>query len=100
MRATLYMSTLVAVRYNPVLKAFYERLRAAGKAAKVALTACMRKLLTILNAMVKHHTPWQPQEVLYRLTYEAPLTNKTVAPLLRRSGFRRRLTAGVRLHDD
>jgi transposase len=62
-RATLYMSTLVAVRYNPVLKAFYERLRAAGKAAKVALTACMRKLLTILNAIVKHHIPWQPQEV-------------------------------------
>ena len=53
-RATLYMSTLVAVRYNPLLKAFYERLRAAGKAAKVALTACMRKLLTILNAMMKH----------------------------------------------
>jgi transposase len=62
-RATLYMSTLVAVRYNPRLKAFYERLWAAGKATKVALTACMRKLLTILNAMVKHHTPWQPQEV-------------------------------------
>jgi transposase len=62
-RATLYMSTLVAVRDNPVLKGFYERLRAAGKAAKVALTACMRKLLTILNAMVKHHTAWQPQEV-------------------------------------
>jgi transposase len=62
-RATLYMSTLVAVRYNAVLKVFYERLRAAGKAAKVALTACMRKLLTILNAMVKRHTPWQPQEV-------------------------------------
>jgi transposase len=62
-RATLYMSTLVAVRYNPVLKAFYERLRAAGKAAKVALTACMRKLLTILNAIVKHHIPWQAQEV-------------------------------------
>jgi transposase len=62
-RATLYMSTLVAVRYNPVLKACYERLRATGKAARVALTACMRKLLTILNAMVKHHTPWQPEEV-------------------------------------
>jgi transposase len=57
------MSTLVAVRYNPVLKAFYARLRAVGKAAKVALTACMRKRLTILNAMVKHHTPWQPKEV-------------------------------------
>jgi transposase len=57
------MSTLVAVRYNPVLKAFYARLRAGGKAAKVALTACMRTLLTILNAMVKHHKPWHVQEV-------------------------------------
>jgi transposase len=63
-RATLSMSTLVAVRDHAVLKVFYERLRAAGKTAKVALAACMRKLLTILNAMVKHHTPWQPQEVL------------------------------------
>jgi transposase len=62
-RATLYMSALVAVRYHPVLKKFYEHLRAAGKPAKVALTACMRKLLTILNAMVKHHAPWQPEEV-------------------------------------
>jgi len=62
-RTMLSMSTLVAVRYNPVLTVFYKRLRAAGKAAKVALTACMRKLLTILNAMVKHHKPWQPQEV-------------------------------------
>jgi transposase len=62
-RATLYMSALVAVRYNPVLKTFDNRLRAAGKAAKVALTACMRKLLTILNTMLKYHTPWQPQEV-------------------------------------
>jgi transposase len=62
-RATLYMSALVAVRYNPVLKKSYEHLRAAGKPAKVALTACMRKLLTILNAMVKHRTPWQVQEV-------------------------------------
>jgi transposase len=62
-RATLYTSTLVAVRYNPVLQAFYDRLRAAGKVAKVALTACMRKLLTILTAMVKRHAPWQPQEV-------------------------------------
>jgi transposase len=62
-RSALYMSTLVAVRYNPVMKAFYERLRAKGKAAKVALTAGMRKLLTILNAMVKHHTHWHAQEV-------------------------------------
>jgi transposase len=57
-RAVLYMGTLAAVRHNPVLKAFYERLRAVGKAPKVALTACMRKLLTILNAMLKHGTPW------------------------------------------
>jgi transposase len=62
-RATLSLSALVAVRYNSVLKAFYERWRAVGKPAKVALTACMRQRLTILNAMVKHHTPWQPQEV-------------------------------------
>lgn len=62
-RAVLYMSTLVAVRHNPVLKAFYERLQAAGKAPKVALTACMRKLLTILNAMLKHRRPWQPRYV-------------------------------------
>jgi transposase len=62
-RATLSMSTRVAVRDHPRLKAFYERWRAAGKVAKVALTACMRKLLTILNAMVKHHTPWHLQEV-------------------------------------
>jgi transposase len=58
-RAVLSMSTLAAVRHNPVLKAFYERLRAVGKAPKVALTACMHKLLTILNAMLKHRTPWQ-----------------------------------------
>jgi transposase len=67
-RAVLYMSTLSAVRHNPVLKAFYERLRAAGKAAKVALTASMRKLLTILNTMIKHRTRWQakPARSIYR----------------------------------
>jgi transposase len=58
-RAVLYMRPLTAVRHNSALKAFDERLRAAGKAAKVALTASMRKLLTILNAMVKHRTHWQ-----------------------------------------
>ncbi len=57
------MRTLVALRYHPVLNAFYERLRAKGKAAKVALTACMRTLLTILNARIKHHKPWHVQEV-------------------------------------
>lgn len=57
------MRTLVAVRYNALLKTFYERWRATGKAAKVALVACMRKLLTSLKAMVKPQTPWQPREV-------------------------------------
>lgn len=59
-RAALYMATLVATRFNPVIRAFYHRLCAAGKAKKVALTACMRKLLTILNAMLKHRTAWEP----------------------------------------
>jgi transposase len=58
-RTVLYMSTLTATRYNPVIRAFYQRLRAAGKPAKVALTACMRKLLTILNAMLRSNTAWQ-----------------------------------------
>jgi transposase len=62
-RATLSMRTLVAVRYNPILTGLYAHLRARGKAAQVALTACMRKLLTLLTAMVKHQTPWQPAEV-------------------------------------
>ncbi len=57
-RAALYMAALVAARRNPVLRAFYERLVEAGKPKKVALTACMHKLLTILNAMIRHRTPW------------------------------------------
>lgn len=57
-RCTLYMATLVATRHNPVIKRFYQRLVLAGKAKKVALVACMRKLLTILNAMVKSGKPW------------------------------------------
>lgn len=57
-RRALYMATLVAVRHNPVIKAFYDRLVAANKPKKLALVACMRKLLTILNAMVKAHKPW------------------------------------------
>lgn len=60
-RAVLYMGTLVAVRCNPVLRGFYQRLRAAGKLPKVALTACMHKLLTILNAMLKHRQRWNPK---------------------------------------
>lgn len=59
-RAPLYMATGVATRKNPVIRAFYTRLRAAGKPHKVALVAAMRKLLTILNAMVKAQRPWQP----------------------------------------
>ena len=62
-RTVLAMGTLVATRYNPRIKAFDERLLAAGKVKKVALTACMHTLLTILNAMLKHRTPWQAQEV-------------------------------------
>ena len=60
-RAALYMPTLAAVRCNPALNEFYDRLVAAGKPKKVVLTACMRKLLTILNAMIKNHTRWDPQ---------------------------------------
>ena len=58
-RVVLYMATLRAVRCNPVIRTFYERLRGAGKAAKVALVACMRKMLTILNAMTKQNARWR-----------------------------------------
>jgi transposase len=50
---------LVATKHDPVIKIFYQRLRAAGKAPKVALVACMRTVVTILNAIVKHRTPWR-----------------------------------------
>ena len=60
-RATLYMAALSAGRYNPVLRVFYQRLLAAGKPKKVALTACMRKLLTILNAMIRSGQHWTPR---------------------------------------
>lgn len=63
-RATLYMSTLSAVRYNPVIKDFYERLIRAGKLRKVALVAAMRKLLTILNAMLREMNPWVDKSLL------------------------------------
>lgn len=62
-RAVLYMGALTGVRFNPVLRAFYDRLRAAGKLPKVALTACMHKLLTILNAIIKHQQPWNSHYV-------------------------------------
>ena len=59
-RRTLYMATLTGVRHNPVLKAHYEHLLAAGKRKKVALVACMRKLLTMINAIAKHGSKWDP----------------------------------------
>jgi transposase len=65
-RTALYMATLVASRHNPAIKSFYQRLLSAGKAKKVALTACMRKLLTILNAMMRHQAPWQHALLLDR----------------------------------
>lgn len=58
-RTALYMATLVATKWNPVIKAVYHQFLARGKAKKVALVACMHKLLIILNAMVKHRTPWR-----------------------------------------
>ncbi len=59
-RAALYMAVLSAVRYNVELKLYYESLKARGKKPKVALVACMRKLLTILNAMLRDRQPWRP----------------------------------------
>lgn len=63
-REALYMGALVATRFNPTIKEFYERLVGAGKPKKVALVACMRKLLTILNAILKHRTPWRSPHAL------------------------------------
>lgn len=60
-RGVLYMAALVGTRFNPVLKRFYERLLAAGKPKKLALTACMHKLLLILNAVLRTHQPWSPE---------------------------------------
>jgi transposase len=58
-RNVLYMATLVAIRHNPLIKAIYQRLRHKGRPAKVALVAAMRKLLTILNAIIRDQKPWQ-----------------------------------------
>ena len=62
-RAALYMGTLAATRHNPVIRVFYQRLLATGKAKKVALVACMRMLLTILNSMVKSGRHWDSQTI-------------------------------------
>lgn len=59
-RSVLYMAALSATRFNPVIRTFYKRLVLSGKEFKVALVACMRKLLTILNAMIRNHQPWKP----------------------------------------
>ena len=61
LRCVLYMATLSATKYNPPIKAMYDRLIAAGKPFKLAMTACMRKLLTILNAILKNNQPWKNQ---------------------------------------
>jgi transposase len=71
LRAILYMAALVASRRNPIITAFYQRLLGAGKAKKVALVACMRKLLTILNAMMRTMTVWQPETILRYVSTEA-----------------------------
>jgi transposase len=63
------MAALVATRYNPIIKSFYQRLLSGGKPKKVALTACMRKLLTILNAMTRHQTPCQTMDLTLDLKY-------------------------------
>lgn len=59
-RTLLYMPTVSAIRHNPVIRRFYQHLLAAGKIKMVALTACMRKLLTILNAIIREKQPWNP----------------------------------------
>jgi transposase len=63
-RRVLYMAAVSARKHNPIIKDFYERLTGSGKPPKVALVACMRKLLTILNAMLRNQTPWQPETAL------------------------------------
>lgn len=63
LRSVLYMAALSAARHNPVIRAFFERLSAHGKPFKVAITACMRKLLAIINVMVRDCTPWKSPEV-------------------------------------
>ena len=55
------MATVSAIRCNPVIKQFADKLKLAGKAPKVVIVACMRKLLTIMNAMIKSNTPWSPK---------------------------------------
>ena len=65
------MAALVGVRRNPIIAAFYQRLLNAGKAKKIALVACMRKLLTILNAMIRSKTVWKSDNIFQYVTLEA-----------------------------
>jgi len=71
-RPVLYMSALVATRCNPVIRAFYQRLLKAGKAKKLALTACMRKLLTILNAVLRDRRPWSESHTKPQSSAQTP----------------------------
>jgi len=63
-RSLLYMAAITAIRSNPVIQAFYQRLKLRGKPHKVAIVACMRKMLTILNAMARDGTPWTPEKAV------------------------------------
>ena len=62
-RSTLYMATLSSIQYNPVIQSFYQRLLKRGKVKKVAVVACMRKLLTILNAMIRDNNIWNTEQL-------------------------------------
>ncbi len=66
-RATLYMATLAAIRCNPIIRTFFQRLKAAGKRNKVAITACMRKMLTLLNAMIRDGLHWHQLKIVQKL---------------------------------
>jgi transposase len=60
-RSVLYMATISAIRCNPVIKDFAARLKVSGKPSKVVIVACMRKLLTIMNSIIKYSVPWNPK---------------------------------------
>ncbi len=79
-RSALYMATLVASRFNPIISEYYRRLCGIGKVKKVALVACMRKLLVILNSMLKHHVPWTftQSELLATHAYSRQLLKKGI----------------------
>lgn len=90
MRSSLYMAALTASRFNPALRVFYERLWAAGKPKKVALTAVAHKLIIVLNEMVKSQTEWshssclETQSLVGRRTMPATRTSTTAVPCLGR----------------